>query len=135
MKKNMYYQIITVAKKEIGLVWQFAGDKPRLECIYLPASGGSLREKIIQDRPEVGKAAREIPGNTAGQIAKIYQGENVKFDFSLLNLASPTPAKFPGAKWIHIRLWPLRSALRERPARWAMPWPIIPSLWSFPAIG
>jgi methylated-DNA-[protein]-cysteine S-methyltransferase len=83
----MHYQIIKVGKEEIGLVWQLVHGKPQVEYIYLPHSSESLKSRIIKDFPEVNRAARKIPGDIAQQIARIYAGEKVNFDFSLLNLS------------------------------------------------
>jgi len=86
----MYYQIIKVGKEKIGLVWDYAGKKPRVEYIYLPNRKRKLKERIIKDFPEINKIPRRIPGSIDGRIAKLYFGKKENVDLSLLNLSQLT---------------------------------------------
>jgi len=86
----MYYQIIKVGKEEIGLVWDYAGKKPRVEYIYLPNRKRKLKERIIKDFPEINKIPRKIPGSIDDRIAKLYFGKKENVDLSLLNLSQLT---------------------------------------------
>ncbi len=83
----MYYQIIQAHKDEIGLAWQFVGNKPQVDYIYLPDSADQLKYKIVKDFREIKITARKIPNDIAEQIVKIYQGEKVEFDLSFLNIS------------------------------------------------
>ncbi len=82
----MYYQIIKVGKENIGLVWQFVGNKPQVEYIYLPNSAGHLKDEIAKDFWEIKITARKISNDIAEQIIKIYEGKKVEFDLSFLNI-------------------------------------------------
>jgi len=82
----MYYQIIKVGIEEIGLVWGYAGKKPRLEYIYLPDSKIKLAARIINDFPEINKSQRIITSGIGDQIAELYSGKNIKFALTFLNL-------------------------------------------------
>jgi methylated-DNA-[protein]-cysteine S-methyltransferase len=86
----MYYQIIKVGKEEIGLVWDYAGKKPRMEYIYLPNPKRKLKERIVKDYPAINKIPRKIPGGIDDQIARLYFGQRVNINFSLLNLSRLT---------------------------------------------
>ena len=86
----MYYQIIKVGKEEIGLVWDYAGKKPRVEYIYLPNPKRKLKERIIKDFPEINKIPRKIPGGIDGRIAKLYLGKKENVNLLLLNLSKLT---------------------------------------------
>ncbi len=86
----MYYQIIKVKKEEIGLVWQFVHGRTQVEYIYLPNPKRKLKERIIKDFPEIDKTPRKITGGIDGRIAKLYFGQRVNIDFSLLNLSRLT---------------------------------------------
>jgi methylated-DNA-[protein]-cysteine S-methyltransferase len=84
---DMFYQIINAGKERIGIVWQYVKGLPQLEYVYLPRQAEPLKDKIPRDFPEVMRAPQKSPGDTAEQIARIYAGEKVNFDFSLLNLS------------------------------------------------
>jgi methylated-DNA-[protein]-cysteine S-methyltransferase len=86
----MFYQIIKVGKEEIGLVWRYIGKKPQLEYIYLPNPKAKLAARIIKDFPKIDKIQRKIPGGIDDQIAKLYLGQKVDVDLSLLNLSKLT---------------------------------------------
>jgi methylated-DNA-[protein]-cysteine S-methyltransferase len=86
----MYYQIIKVGKVEIGLVWCYAGKKPRMEYIYLPNPKAELKKRIVKDYREVNKIPRKIPGGIDDRIAKLYFGKKENIDLSLLNLSKLT---------------------------------------------
>jgi methylated-DNA-[protein]-cysteine S-methyltransferase len=86
----MFYQIIKVRKEEVGLVWDDSGKEPRVEYIYLPNPKRKLKERIIKDFPEINKIPRKIPGGLDNRIAKLYFGQRVNIDFSLLNLSRLT---------------------------------------------
>ena len=86
----MYYQIIKVGREEIGLVWGYAGQKPRLEYIYLPNSKVKLATRIVKYFPEINKSQRTIPSVIDDQIAKLYLGEKENCDLSPLNLSKLT---------------------------------------------
>ena len=86
----MHYQIIKVGKEEIGLVWDYAGKKPRVEYIYLPNPKRKLKERIIKDFPEINKIPRKIPGGIDGRIAKLYLGKKENVNLLLLNLSKLT---------------------------------------------
>ncbi len=86
----MNYQIIKVGKEEIGLVWDYAGKKPRIEYIYLPNRKRKLKERIFKDYPQINKAARRIPGGIDGRIAKLFLGKKENANLSFLNLSQLT---------------------------------------------
>ena len=86
----MYYQVIKVGKEDIGLVWDYAGKKPRVEYIYLPNPKRKLKERIIKDFLEINKIPRRIPGSIDNRIAKLYFGKKENVDLSLLNLSKLT---------------------------------------------
>jgi O6-methylguanine-DNA--protein-cysteine methyltransferase len=81
----MYYQIINVDKKSIGLVWQDKGGKPRIEHIFLPCTRSKLVAEIKKKFPGIIEKEKKIPDKIATQIAEFYAGQNVKFDTSFLN--------------------------------------------------
>ena len=85
----MFYQIIKAGNDEIGLVWEDAGGKTRVECIYLPG-----REKIIQkifrDFPAVEKKPRKISGGLDRLIVDLCLGKERLVDLSFLNLSGLT---------------------------------------------
>ena len=82
----MYYQITNVGKENIGIVWQYSGNKPQVERIFLPCAKDKLLAKIKKDFPEVIEKKQKIPDKIVTQIAEFYSGEKTKFDLSLLNL-------------------------------------------------
>lgn len=82
----MYYQIISVNKESIGIVWQNIGGKPQIECIFLPRGRAGIIAAIKKMFPAINEKEQKIPGKTATQIAEFYSGKKVKFDFSLLSL-------------------------------------------------
>ena len=86
----MYYQIIKVGREEIGLVWSYAGKKPRLEYIYLPDPKSKLAARIVKDFPGINKSQRKIPGGIDDRIATLYFGKKENVDLSLLNLSRLT---------------------------------------------
>ena len=86
----MFYQIVRVGKKEIGLVWGYAGKKTQLEYVYLPNPKEKLKERIVQDYQEINKIQRKIPGGIDDRIAKLYFGKKENIDLSLLNLSKLT---------------------------------------------
>jgi methylated-DNA-[protein]-cysteine S-methyltransferase len=86
----MHYQIIKVGKEEIGLVWDYAGKKPRVEHIYLPNPKKKLKERIVKNYPEVNKSSRKIPGGIDTQIAKLFSGKKEDVNLPLLNLSKLT---------------------------------------------
>jgi O-6-methylguanine DNA methyltransferase len=86
----MHYQIIKVGKEEIGLVWDYAGKKLRVEYIYLPNPKRKLKERIVKDYPEINKSPHKIPGGIDDRIAKLYFGKKENIDLSLLNLSKLT---------------------------------------------
>jgi len=86
----MYYQIIKVRREEIGLVWGYAGKKPRVEYIYLPNPKKKLKERIVKDYPEINKTPRKIPGDIDSRIAKLYFGKKENVNLLLLNLSRLT---------------------------------------------
>ena len=90
----MYYQIIKVGREEIGLVWGYAGQKPRLEYIYLPNSKVKLAARIVKDFPEININQRKIPSSIDDQIAKLYLGQKENIDLSILNMAQLTNFSF-----------------------------------------
>lgn len=81
----MFYQIIKAGKDEIGLVWDDAIKKTRVEYIYLPNPMLPIKDRIIKDYPEIKKTARKIPGGIDDSIAKLYLGQKEKIDLSILN--------------------------------------------------
>ena len=83
----MYYQFIDAGKEKIGIVWQYERERLTLERIYLPRRKDELLAEIRKEFPKINKTTRKIPGDIAKQIAKIYAGEKINFDLSLLNLA------------------------------------------------
>jgi len=86
----MYYQIIKVGKEEIGLVWGYAGKKPRLEYIYLPNPKVKLVARIVKDFPEINKSQRKIPSVIDDQIERLYLGQKMNVDLSILNIGQLT---------------------------------------------
>jgi len=82
----MNYQISNVGKESIGIVWQYKGSKPQIECILLPCAKSELLANIKKEYPEVIEKEQKIPDKIAKQIAEFYSGEKTKFDLSLLNL-------------------------------------------------
>jgi methylated-DNA-[protein]-cysteine S-methyltransferase len=82
----MYYQIIKVGREEIGLVWGYAGKKPRLEYIYLPNPKAKFAARFIKDFPEINKSQRNIPRGIDNRITKFYLGQKMNVDLPLLNL-------------------------------------------------
>jgi len=86
----MYYQIIKVGKEEVGLVWDYAGKKPRAEYIYLPNPKRKLKERIVKDYPTINKIPRKIPSGVDSLIIKLYLGKKENVDLSLLNLSKLT---------------------------------------------
>lgn len=86
----MYYQIIKVGKEEIGLVWDYAGKKPRVEHIYLPNAKRKLKARIFKDYPEINKGMRRIPEGIDGRIAKLFSGKKGSASLPLLNLSKIT---------------------------------------------
>lgn len=82
----MYYQIISMGKKRLGIVWQYNGSKPQVERIFLPCAKAELRTKIKKEFPDVMAGEQKMPGKVATQIAEFYSGKKVKFDLSILNL-------------------------------------------------
>lgn len=86
----MFYQIIKVGEEEVGLVWDYAGKKPRAEYIYLPNPKRKLKERIIKDYPEINKIPRKMSGGIDKRIAKLYKGQKENVDLSYLNLSKLT---------------------------------------------
>jgi methylated-DNA-[protein]-cysteine S-methyltransferase len=85
----MYYQLISVNKESIGIVWQNIGGKPQIEGIFLPDTKAKLIMAIKKEFPAI-KEEKKIPGNIAKQIAEFYAGKKIKFDLSLFNLKKLT---------------------------------------------
>lgn len=81
----MFYQIIEVGQDKIGLAWSDDGAAPKIDRIYLPHAGESMKDRILRDYPDVKKTSRRIPGGLAEIIAGLYRGEALKFDLSRLN--------------------------------------------------
>ncbi len=86
----MFYQIVRAGREEIGLVWKYAGKKPKIEYIYLPDSKVKLKERIIKDCPEINKISQGIPGGIDDRIIKLYFGKEENVDISFLNLSGLT---------------------------------------------
>jgi methylated-DNA-[protein]-cysteine S-methyltransferase len=86
----MYYQIIKVGKEEIGLIWDYAGKKPRVEYIYLPGRKRKLKEHMMKEFSEIDKISRRIPGGIDRRIAKLYSGKKENVSLSFLNLSRLT---------------------------------------------
>jgi methylated-DNA-[protein]-cysteine S-methyltransferase len=82
----MYYQIIKVGREEIGLAWGYAGKKLQIAYIYLPNPKAKLAARIIKDFSEINKSQRNIPRGIDNLIKKLYLGQKMKVDLSLLNL-------------------------------------------------
>ena len=83
----MYYQMITVNSKSIAIVWHDADGKPQIECIYLPGRRDDLLAQISKEFPVVKQRAQKLPAAVAGQIIKLYDGKEAKFDLSYLHLS------------------------------------------------
>lgn len=81
----MFYQIISVGKKKIGLVWNDNGKRPLIERIYLPDPNRNMADKIAQDFPIIVKTPRRFPGGLDALITGLYQGKALKFDLSCLD--------------------------------------------------
>ena len=86
----MFYEIIKVGKDEIGLVWDEAGKKIRVEYVYLPGDKEKMTSRIVRDFPAVHKTQRAISKDINQLIADLYKGQKRKFDLSLLNLSKLT---------------------------------------------
>lgn len=86
----MFYQVIKVGKDEIGLVWDEAGKKVRVEYVYLPGDKGKMANRIVRDFPAVHKTQRVISKDIDQLIADLYNGKKKDFDLSLLNLSKLT---------------------------------------------
>jgi methylated-DNA-[protein]-cysteine S-methyltransferase len=82
----MYYQLISVNKEVIGIVWQNIGSKPQIERIFLPSTKAKLVAAIKKEFPAINNKEKQMPGKIAAQIADFYSGKQVKFDLSLFNL-------------------------------------------------
>jgi len=83
----MFYQIMNVGREKIGLVWDDDGGKPKIGKIYLPDFKQDLRNKIVQDFPDVIKTPRRMPGGIDELVAGLYEGKALKFDLSCLKWA------------------------------------------------
>jgi len=81
----MFYQIISVGKEKIGLVWNDDVNRPLVERIYLPDPNRSMADKIARDFQDIVKTPRRIPGGLDDVIAGLYRGKALKFDLSCLN--------------------------------------------------
>ncbi|HOX14507.1 MAG TPA: methylated-DNA--[protein]-cysteine S-methyltransferase [Smithellaceae bacterium] len=86
----MFYQVIKVGKDEIGLVWDEAGKKVRVEYVYLPGDKGKMANRIVRDFPAVHKTQHSISKDIDQLIAGLYNGQKKNFDLSLLNLSKLT---------------------------------------------
>jgi len=86
----MFYQIIKVGKDEIGLVWDEAGKKVRVEYIYLPGGKEKMTNRIVRDFPAIHKTQRAISKNVDQLITDLYNGKKKNFELSLLNLSRLT---------------------------------------------
>jgi methylated-DNA-[protein]-cysteine S-methyltransferase len=82
----MYYQIVSVNKESIGIVWQYKGSKPQIERIFLPCARAKLISEIRKEFPAIKEKEQKIPDKITTLIAEFYAGKKVKFDFSILNL-------------------------------------------------
>ena len=85
----MFYQIIKAGHDEIGLVWEDAGGKTQVECIYLPGREKMI-QRILRDFPAVEKRPRKISGGLDRLITDLYLGKERRVDLSLLNLSGLT---------------------------------------------
>jgi methylated-DNA-[protein]-cysteine S-methyltransferase len=85
----MYYQLISVNKEVIGIVWQSIGGKPQIEHIFLPDTKAKLIAAIKKEFPAI-KEEKKISGKIATQLAEFYSGKKIKFDLSLFNLKKLT---------------------------------------------
>jgi methylated-DNA-[protein]-cysteine S-methyltransferase len=83
---EMYYQLISVNKESIGIVWQNIGNKPQIERIFLPGGKANLIAAIKNEFPGAESSEKKIPGDIATQIAAFYNGDKIRFDLSFLNL-------------------------------------------------
>lgn len=82
---HMFYQLMKAGGEQIGLVWREVSGRPQVERIYLPVSGGKLKEKIFQDFPGITSSPRKIPFDIADRVAGLYSGRDEKMDLAWLN--------------------------------------------------
>lgn len=83
----MYYQIIDIKEESIGVVWRFLENKPLIERIFLPCVPEQLILKIKKECDSINITERSLPGCIAEWISVLYAGQEVNFDYSLLNFA------------------------------------------------
>ncbi len=82
---HMFYQLMKAGGEQIGMVWREVSGRPQVERIYLPVSGGGLKEKIFQDFPGITASQRKIPFDIAERVAGLYRGRDEKNDLAWLN--------------------------------------------------
>lgn len=101
------FNIISSPFGDIGLVWFFQGEKLKISRIFLPETETSMLEKISTSFLDVCEGSNEIVNDLSDLIVRFLNGEDIKFDFDMIDEKQATNFQLQVLKAEHMipRTW------------------------------